>query len=52
MTTAGRIEVRIKVNQPSVSETTENNWHRFSIDCDSKQISVAFKPKVWNRFKA
>lgn len=52
MTIPGRLEVTVKINHLPVSETTENNWHRFTVDCDGKQVSVTVKPKTWNKFKS
>ena len=49
---SGRLEATIKINQVPESQLVTNNWHRFTIDCDGKQISVTVRPKVWNKFVA
>ena len=45
----GKIEITIKINDLPQSNTVENSWQQFEVDCDERIISVTVKPKIWNQ---
>ena len=44
-----KIEITIKINELPQSNTVENSWQQFEVDCDERIISVTVKPKIWNQ---
>lgn len=52
MTTQGKLEVTIKINEfPATVKTVENNWKSFDIDCDGQVVNVTVKPKVFKKLE-
>ncbi|AUB42371.1 sRNA-binding protein [Nostoc flagelliforme CCNUN1] len=45
----GKIEITIKINELPQSNTVENGWQQFDVDCDGRIISVTVKPKIWKK---
>ncbi|MBD2358135.1 fertility inhibition FinO-like protein [Tolypothrix sp. FACHB-123] len=46
---AGKLEVIIKINELPQSNTVENGWQQFEVDCGGRIISVTVKPKIWKK---
>jgi hypothetical protein len=46
---AGKLEITIKINELPESQTVENGWQQFELDCDGRIISVTVKPKIWKK---
>ncbi|WP_339460994.1 fertility inhibition FinO-like protein [Nodularia spumigena] len=44
-----KIEITIKINELPQSNTVENSWQQFEVDCDKHIISVTVKPKIWKK---
>ncbi len=51
MTVAGRLEITIKITEFPASQTVENGWKSFEVNCDGQVISVIVKPKVWKKLE-
>ena len=51
VTTPGRMEVTIRVNQMPSFELVENGWKRFHMDCDGKIIVATVRPKMFKKFE-
>ena len=49
MSVPGKLEATIKINELPTSEVVENGWHRFTLDCDGREVSATVKPKVWKK---
>ncbi len=49
MSVPGKLEATIKISELPTSELVENGWHHFTIDCDSRQVSVTVKLKMWKK---
>ena len=49
MSVPGKLEVTIKINELPTSETVENGWQQFTIDCEGREVSVTVKPKMWKK---
>jgi hypothetical protein len=49
MATSGKLEIMVKINELSQSQTIENGWQSFALDCDGRIASVSVKPKVWKK---
>jgi hypothetical protein len=49
MTTTGKLDITIKINELPDAKTVENGSQSFEIDCDGRIISVVVKPKVWKK---
>jgi hypothetical protein len=49
MATSGKLEITIKINELPQSQTIENGWQSFELDCDGRIVSVSVKPKVWKK---
>jgi hypothetical protein len=48
----GKLEVSIKINQlPTEVTTDKNGWKRFNIDCGGRTVSVALRPRMWNKLE-
>ncbi len=45
----GKLEITIKVTELPLSQTLENGWQQFEIDCDGRIITVIVKPKIWKK---
>ncbi len=43
----GKLE--IKINKLSKSNTVDNSWQQFEIDCDGRIILVTVKPKIYKK---
>ncbi len=42
-------ELLIKINELPQTQTVENGWQQFQVDCDGRIITVTIKPKVWKK---
>jgi hypothetical protein len=50
MTTPGKLEVTLKINQlPTEAITTKNGWKEFKVDCGGRSVTVALRPRMWNK---
>ena len=50
MTTPGKLEVSIKINQlPAEVTTTKAGWKEFTLDCGGRTVTVALRPRMWNK---
>jgi hypothetical protein len=49
MTTTGKLDITIKINELPDAKTVENGSQSFEIDCEGRIISVVVKPKVWKK---
>ncbi|MBD2169557.1 fertility inhibition FinO-like protein [Calothrix membranacea FACHB-236] len=45
----GKLEVTIKINELPQTNTVENGWQQFEVDCGGRIISVTVKPKIWKK---
>ena len=45
----GKLEITIKITELPLSQTLENGWQQFEIDCDGRIITVTVKPKIWKK---
>ncbi len=48
---SGRLELTIKINELPATETVENGWQQFSIDCNGVVFQVTVRPKIWRRLE-
>ncbi|WP_341531449.1 fertility inhibition FinO-like protein (plasmid) [Nostoc sp. UHCC 0302] len=46
---AGKLEITVKINELPQSNTVENGWQQFEIDCDGRIISITVKPKIYKK---
>jgi hypothetical protein len=52
MPTPGKLEVIIKINQLPIEVTTKSNgWKEFSLDCGGRLVTVALRPRMWNKLE-
>src|SRR5262245_7777937 len=52
MSTPGKLEVTIKINQlPVEVTTTKNGWKEFTLDCGGRAITVALRPRMWTKLE-
>lgn len=52
MTTAGKLELTIKINEfPQDVLTVENGWKQFDLDCDGRLVTIKVKPKVFKKLE-
>lgn len=52
MTTPGKLEVTIKINLlPEEVTTNKNGWKEFTLDCDGRPVTVALRPRMWNKLE-
>ncbi|HEY9625801.1 MAG TPA: fertility inhibition FinO-like protein [Coleofasciculaceae cyanobacterium] len=51
MTTTGKLELTIKINELPEATTGENGWKSFEVDCDGRIVSVTVKPKIWKKLE-
>jgi hypothetical protein len=50
MPTPGKLEVTIKINElPTEVTTTKNGWKEFRLDCGGRTVTVALRPRMWNK---
>ena len=42
---AGKLEVTIKINELPQTQTVENGWMQFEVDCDGRVVTVTLKPQ-------
>jgi hypothetical protein len=50
MTIPGKLEVAIKINQLHAEvTTTKNGWKEFKLDCGGRTVTVALRPRMWNK---
>jgi hypothetical protein len=48
----GKLEVTIKINElPTEVTTDKNGWKSFNIDCGGRTVSVALRPRMWNKLE-
>ncbi len=53
MSTPGKLEVTIKINQlPTGVTTTPNGWKEFGLDCGGRTVTVALRPKLFSKLEA
>ncbi|MBW4687733.1 MAG: hypothetical protein KME40_22130 [Komarekiella atlantica HA4396-MV6] len=45
----GKLERTIKINELLQSNTVDNGWQQFEIDCDSRILSVTVQPEIWKK---
>ncbi|NDJ26095.1 fertility inhibition FinO-like protein [Nostoc sp. B(2019)] len=45
----GKLERTIKINELPQSNTVENGWQQFEIDCDGRIVSVTVQPEIWKK---
>jgi hypothetical protein len=45
MTTTGKLELTIKINEFPEPQTIENGWKQFDLDCEGQLVRVKVKPK-------
>lgn len=51
MPVPGKLEVTIKINELPESQTVENGWKQFEVDCAGKIVNVKVRPKVWKKLE-
>jgi len=52
MPTLGKLEVTIKVNEIPVDViTNKNGWKLFKLDCSGRIVSIALRPRMWNKLE-
>lgn len=51
MTTSGKLELTIKINEFPDAQIVENGWKQFDLDCDGKLVTVKVKPKVFKKLE-
>ena len=52
MPTPGKLEVTIKINElPTEVNTTKNGWKEFKLDCGGRVVTVALRPRMWNKIE-
>jgi hypothetical protein len=52
MSTPGKLELSIKINQlPTEVTTNKNGWKEFKLDCGGRTVSVALRPRMWNKIE-
>ena len=51
MTTAGKLEITIKINEFPEPQTVENGWKQFDLDCEGQLVRVKVKPKVFKKLE-
>ena len=52
MPTLGKLEVTIKINEIPVDVTTnKNGWKLFKLDCGGRIVSIALRPRMWNKLE-
>jgi hypothetical protein len=49
MTTTGKLDLTIKINELPQAKTLQNGWQYFELDCDARIVSVSVKPKIWKK---
>ncbi len=42
-------ELLIKINELPQTQTVENGWQQFQVDCDGRIITITVKPKIWKK---
>jgi hypothetical protein len=48
MTTPGKLEITIKINElPTEVTTTKAGWKEFKLDCGGRVVTVALRPRMW-----
>ncbi len=52
MSTPGKLEVTIKINQlPTGVTTTPNGWKEFGLDCGGRTVTVTLRPKLFSKLE-
>ncbi len=51
MTTPGKLELTIKINELPTTQSTDNGWQSFEVDCDGRIVSITVKPKIWKKLE-
>ena len=49
MTTAGKLELTIKISELPDVKTVENGWQYFELDCGGRIVAVTIKPKMFKK---
>ncbi len=53
MSTPGKLEVTIKINQlPTGVTTVQNGWKEFGLDCGGRTVTVTLRPKLFANLEA
>ena len=45
----GKLEVTIKIGELPQPKTVDNGWLEFQVNCESREITITVKPKVWKK---
>lgn len=51
MTIPGKLEITIKINTLPESQTADNGWKSFTVDCEGRLISITVRPKMWKKLE-
>lgn len=51
MTIPGKLEITIKINTLPDSQTVENGWKSFTVDCEDRIVGVTVRPKMWKKLE-
>lgn len=52
MSVVGKMEVIIKISEfPEDVKTVTNNWKKFVIEADDKQITITTRPKMFTKIE-
>ena len=52
MPTPAKLEVILKIDQlPTEVTTDKNGWKRFTLDAGGRPVSVALRPRMWNKIE-
>lgn len=52
MSTSGKLEITIKMNQlPTGVTTTPNGWKEFGLDCGGRTVTVTLRPKLFSKLE-
>lgn len=49
MTTQGKLEITIKINELPDAKPVQNGWMSFDVDCNGTIVSITVKPKIWKK---
>ncbi len=53
MSTPGKLEVTIKINQlPTEVTTGQNGWKEFGLDCGGRTVTVTLRPKLFAKLES
>ncbi len=53
MTNPAKLELTIKIHQLPTEVVTHktNGWKEFVVDCDGRTVSIALRPRAWNKLE-